>query len=154
MNISTLSIHLLSFSPRTKEWFAFAISLICLALFIIAAYDKIADHERFVKGLAAVPVIGIYAGTVAWLVPMIEVIVTVLLLIPSTQKFGLWAFLITMVGFTIYILGMWLWAENLPCHCNLIVEKLSWGEHVVFNMVFIGLAAWALRLVKNKEYKS
>ena len=68
--------------------------------------------------------------------------------------YGLWGFLLTMTAFTIYIGSMWLWAEKLPCHCNLIIEKLSWGEHVVFNLAFIGLAAFALWLMKNEHFKS
>lgn len=50
--------------------------------------------------------------------------------------------------FTIYIFGMWLWANKLPCLCNLIVKNLSWGQHIWFNLVFLGLAVIALLLNK------
>lgn len=140
------------FSVRTKHWLSFCICLLCVFLFVISAYDKIAEHERFRNGLSKVAIIGSYAYIISWLVPIVEMVVALLLIIPKTQKYGLFGFLLVMIVFTIYIGGMWLWAEKLPCHCNLIIEKLSWAEHVVFNLAFIGLAACVIWFMKNKQY--
>lgn len=138
-----------SLSSATCEWLSFFICLACLALFVISAYDKIAEHERFLKGLEKVRYVGDYALFVSWAVPISEVVIALMLLFPASQKLGLYGFIGLMSVFTIYIGSMMLWADKLPCHCNLIVEKLSWGEHVVFNLVFMGLAAFALRFVKK-----
>ncbi|MDB5156121.1 MAG: hypothetical protein JWR50_828, partial [Mucilaginibacter sp.] len=48
------------------------------------------------------------------------------------------------------ILSMVLWAEKLPCHCSGAIEKLSWTQHIWFNLAFIALAISALRLSKRK----
>jgi hypothetical protein len=130
----------------TKEDIVFIICLICLALFAISAYAKIGDHERFAKGLLKVKYIGEYAVFISWSVPITEIIVCVFLIIPPTHRIGLWGFTGLMTVFTLYIASMLLRAEKLPCYCNLIIEKLSWSQHLCFNITFIALAAAALWL--------
>jgi uncharacterized membrane protein YphA (DoxX/SURF4 family) len=137
-------------TDKTKEWMVYGICLLCLALFASAAYGKITDHETFVKGLSKVSFIGGAAVYLAWFVPIAEIIVCVLLLVPATCKWGLYGFTGLMMVFTGYILSMLFWAEKLPCHCNLIIEKLSWGQHLWFNVGFIALAVFALWLGKAK----
>lgn len=135
-----------------KQRTVYCICLLCLTLFATAANGKIADHETFVKGLSRVSVIGGAAVYLAWFVPIAEIIVCFLLLVPATIKWGLYGFAGLMTVFTGYILSMLFWAEKLPCHCNLIIEKLSWGQHLWFNAGFIALAVFALWLGKaNKK---
>lgn len=136
-------------SKKTREGIAFAISLACLFLFALSAYEKFTDLERFTAGLAKVKWIGLYATFVAKTVPIVELLISVLLLIPATQKLGLWAFASLLFLFTLYIASMLLWAAQLPCHCNLILEKLSFGQHLVFNIGFIFLALWGIYLMKK-----
>ena len=153
MNTVTQRFSAFHLSPTTREGLSFFICLVCLALFVVSAYDKIAEHERFLRGIEKVKYVGDYRLFVSWAVPVMEIAVSLMLLFPGSQKLGLYGFTGLMAVFTIYIGSMTLWAERLPCHCNLIVEKLSWGEHVVFNLVFIGLAAFALRLKNNRNLK-
>jgi uncharacterized membrane protein YphA (DoxX/SURF4 family) len=141
------------FTDKTKEWIVFGICLLCLALFASAAYQKLADHDTFYKGLSKVSLIGGAAIYIAWLVPIAEILICILLLIPLTQKVGLYGFIGLMTVFTGYILSMLLWKEKLPCHCNLIIEKLSWAEHLWFNAGFIALAVFALWLLKRTNVK-
>jgi len=30
--------------------------------------------------------------------------------------------------------------DRIPCSCGGIIAKLSWGQHLVFNLIFLGLA--------------
>src|SRR5690606_7490727 len=115
-----------------------------LVLFATAAYSKVTAHEVFLKGLSRVALIGGAAKYIAWIVPVAEILTSILLIVPQTQRLGLYAFTAMMTVFTVYILSMLLWAEKLPCHCNLIIEKLSWEGHVWFNIGFIALAICAL----------
>ncbi len=139
------------FTDSTKEGLAFLIILICMFLFLISAYTKIEDHERFVMGLAKVKLIGGFATLISWMVPITEIGVSLLLIIPKTYKWGLYGFVTLMFAFTVYILSMLFWEEKLPCHCNLIIEKLSWTAHLWFNMGFIVLALCALWLMKKQH---
>lgn len=139
------------FSDKTKDRIVFGICLICMSLFLYTACSKILDHARFLNGLQRVELIGKFATYVAWLVPAVEILIAVLLLVPKTYKWGLCGFSSLMILFTCYILGMLFWATNLPCHCGGAIEKLSWTQHVWFNLAFVGLSIFALRLSKNKK---
>lgn len=137
-------------SPEQAERLVFGISLTCIFLFVYTAYSKTIGHEQFLDGLKRVAGIGPYALYISWLVPAAEFIVAVLLVIPKTVKWGLYGFTGLMTVFTIYILGVLLWAKNLPCHCGGAIEKLSWAQHVWFNLAFIALAVCALWLSNPK----
>jgi len=136
-------------TDKIRELLIVGICLVCLFLFLHAAHGKIADHEVFAKGLSKVRFIGAYAEAIAWSVPVVEIGTAMLLIIPITRKIGLYLFTGTMGVFTLYICSMLFWNEKLPCHCNLFVEKLSWGGHLWFNLAFIGLSITAILLDRS-----
>lgn len=137
------------FTRKVREYIVFVICMLCLVLFVISAYDKIADHETFEKGLARVAFIGRYAPVIAWTVPILEAGIAVLLMIPPASRLGLYGFTGLMIVFTLYILSMLLWAEHLPCNCNLLLTKMSWGGHFLFNLGFTGIALFGLKISKK-----
>jgi len=128
-----------------------AICYCCIFLLIYTAYAKIEDHNRFYKGLLRISYIGNYALLISWLVPLSEILIAVLLLIPQLQKWGLYFFAVMMGVFTLYIASMLLWATKLPCHCGGAIEKLSWNQHLWFNLGFIALASLAIWLKKQSK---
>jgi uncharacterized membrane protein YphA (DoxX/SURF4 family) len=139
-----------SLSDRARNFIVNSIVFVCMFLFALSGIDKLLDHEKFATGLSKVTFIGNYAMLISWSVPIAELFVCALLAISKMKRLGLYLFTALMTVFTVYICWMLLWAEKLPCRCNLIVEKLSFGEHLVFNLVFIGLALIALRLSQIK----
>jgi len=142
-------------SELAKERTIIAIRWICMALFVYTAYAKIIDHDRFLKGLTRVHLINGFAVIISFLVPIVEIIVALLLLIPKTAKAGLYCFLTVMTSFTLYIISAMIWEKKLPCHCGGAIEKLSWSQHIWFNLAFITLAIFALRLFKlNTSFKN
>jgi hypothetical protein len=131
------------------------IKLVCMFLFLYTAYAKIIDHDRFFKGLSKVHIISGFAVFVSWFVPISEILTFVLLLIPKMVKWGFVSFLGLMFSFTGYIVGAMIFEKALPCHCGGVIEKLSWAQHLWFNLFFIGLAALALWLLEsNTKYKN
>ncbi|RZK48493.1 MAG: hypothetical protein EOO99_10180 [Pedobacter sp.] len=140
-----------SLSPTTKNIVFNSICLLCLFLFAYTGFDKIITHETFEKSLMRIPVIGPYASFISWAVPLTELGVAVLLILPPTQKIGLYLFSSMMIAFTIYIGSMLMWVEKLPCNCGGVISKLSWTQHLWFNLAFITLAAIALWLKRNNH---
>jgi hypothetical protein len=126
------------------------IRLVCMFLFLYAAYSKIVDHERFLKGLTRVHIISGFAVYISWFVPFSEILTFILLLIPQTVKWGFYTFAALMTLFTGYIISVLLWEEKLPCHCGGVIEKLSWTQHIWFNLAFIFIAMFAIWLIKSK----
>lgn len=135
-------------SITTKEKIITAICWLCMALFIYTAYAKIVDHTRFLAGLTRVHLISGVAVFISYAVPISEIIVALLLLIPQTVKIGLYSFIAVMSTFTVYIISAMIWEPHLPCHCGGAIEKLSWGQHIWFNLAFIIIAIIALRLMQ------
>jgi hypothetical protein len=136
---------------KGKELLILIICLLCVFLFLYTAYAKLVEHTRFLNGLYHVKAIRRFALYISWLVPLAEIVVAILLIVPRTLKWGLYSFISLTTLFTVYILSMLLWASKLPCHCGGAIEKLSWGQHVWFNLAFIALAIFALRLLKTKN---
>ena len=137
-------------SELTKERLIIAIRWLCMALFLYTAYAKIIDHDRFLKGLKRVHLIHGFAVLLSFAVPVVEIMVAVLLLIPKTSELGLKSFIAVMSSFTIYIVSAMIWEKKLPCHCGGAIEKLSWTQHLWFNLAFIAIAVFALLLIKLK----
>jgi len=136
-------------SAQTREKIIIVMRWGCMALFVYTAYAKIVDHGRFLKGLTKVHLIENFAVLLSFAVPIIEIIVAMLLLIPRTAKLGLYGFITIMSSFTIYIITAMIWEKNLPCHCGGAIEKLSWSQHIWFNLAFIMLAIFTLWLINN-----
>ena len=62
------------------------------------------------------------------------------------RKHGLYAAFSLMAMFTVYIYIVVHYSSFVPCSCGGILEKMSWDAHLVFNLVFVLLAALALLL--------
>lgn len=150
MESEMLKKDFFQFSELSKERLIICIRFVCMFLFLYTAHAKIVDHDRFLKGLTKVHFISGLAVYISWIVPIMEILASILLLIPQTAKVGLFAFINLMTLFTLYIISALLWEKDLPCHCGGAIEKLSWAQHIWFNLAFILLAILALRLIKSK----
>ena len=129
-------------------------TLACIFLFVYTAQAKLLERESFQDSMQAIPYIERYAETISWLVPITELCIALLLIVPGTQRLGLLLFAAVMAMFTLYIASMLLWAEKLPCSCGGAIENLSWNQHIWFNLGFIALAivaAWLKKQPKNSS---
>lgn len=142
--ISYKRISRLRLSAAAKETLAYGLSLLFVVLFLYTVYHKIVGIDAFTKGIAKIPMVGTYSVAVAWGVLGAEALVALLLIWPGTNRLGLWGAFGLMVAFTVYIGSMLLFAAKLPCHCGGAIEKLTWGQHLLFNCGFIALAAGLL----------
>jgi len=60
--------------------------------------------------------------------------------------------MVVMCGFTLYIISALIWEKKLPCHCGGAIEKLSWSQHIWFNLAFIIIAVMAVRLINFNKF--
>ncbi len=144
-----------------KKWIPDIICGLLIVLFVYAASSKLFDYTQFSTQLGRSPLIASYAGIIAWLVPTIELIIAGLLTIRVTRITGLYASFILLLTFTLYIAGMLLLGENLPCSCGDVINTLSWKQHLVFNLFFmalsiVGILLWwkqkqEISILKNKN---
>src|ERR1051325_2149346 len=129
---------------RAKEWVIEIVSALFVVLFIYAAATKLMDYDKFMLQIGQSPVLTAFAGVVVWLVPAIEVVIAMLLMTKRLRLAGLYASFCLMVMFTAYIVVITRFSEYVPCSCGGVLQKLSWDEHLVFNIGFVMLAAVAI----------
>jgi hypothetical protein len=123
-----------------------SLKAIFIFLFVYTAVSKLLDFQSFSIVLRHSSLIGKTAPVIAILLPLTELLVALLLLIPHTLKLGLYIFLSLLILFTLYLVYMLLFSPSLPCTCGGVFKYMSWQHHLVFNLVFISLAILATRL--------
>lgn len=121
------------------------ISGLLIFLWVYAAVSKLGDfqlnHSRMLNQIFPNHI----AGILAWAVPASELLISALLLFANTRLVGLYASLFLLISFTVYIsLVMGNVFGRIPCSCGGVLEKMSWGQHLIFNMVFIVLTSTAI----------
>jgi len=123
-----------------------------ISLFMYTAAAKVFSIKKFASTLAKSPLIGDWNDYIAWAVPITEIVISILLIIALTRKLGLYASLALMIIFTLYLSYMVLSGSKLPCHCGGVISKMSWQEHIWFNLAFIALAIIGLCKFRKLKY--
>jgi hypothetical protein len=141
-------------SNKTKNVIDECIVLLHIVLFTYAAANKILDFVNFQIQLAQSPLLSSFAEWISYLVPALEIIISVALTIRKTRLAALYASFSLMVMFSTYIAIMVNFSPFVPCSCGGILEKMSWNQHLVFNIIFVVLGFIAIVLYpKNHERK-
>ena len=125
------------------------ISMLFVILFLYTGISKLMEYGVFKEQIAGSPILQPIAPVIAWGLPLTEFLVCILLIIPRWRLKGLYASLILMIAFTLYIGAIMIFNKELPCSCGGIISELSWQGHLVFNSVFILLAFAGVVLEKR-----
>ncbi len=133
-----------------KKIIPFVVSIYFVILFCYAAISKILDFEKFQDQISASPLLNGLSQFLPYTIIIVEVIIAVLLCYRKTRTIGLIGSLFLMLIFTVYIILMLRTSKNLPCSCGGILEKMSWNQHLYFNIGCVVLTIIALGL--NLKY--
>lgn len=123
-------------------------------LYMYTGYDKLQSMGSFTKGIKSIPYLGQYAVYIGWSVPILEMLLAVLLIFPfiKLQRMALWASVVLMGVFTVYLFLMMQFVPGRLCYCGGVIESMSWITHLIFNLVWLGAGIYALRkLIINKK---
>lgn len=123
-----------------------AISYAFTLLFMYTALSKLFAYDLNLYDLRRSPMLGPYAETLAVLVPLVEITISVLLFVPRTRLTGLIGAFIVMLAFTAYVGYLVFTQSALPCTCGGIIRQLTWKQHFFFNVFFTMLAIVAIIL--------
>lgn len=129
------------------------VNFICysfILLFLYTATSKLLDYSNSKLQMSESPIITDFASMLVWLIPSIEIIIAVSLFFSKTRLIGLYASLVLMVMFTIYIYSILNFSYYIPCSCGGVISKLSWNQHLVFNLVWILFAISGILLKSNQ----
>jgi len=127
------------------------ISLMLAFLFLYTGASKLIDYDTFKVQIAASPILENFSGLIAWLLPLTELIVVALLIIPRFRRWGLYISATLMIIFTIYVASILEFSSHLPCSCGGVLEEMSWRQHLLFNIFFSLLALIACYLERQQS---
>ncbi|WP_313420026.1 MauE/DoxX family redox-associated membrane protein [Sphingobacterium multivorum] len=132
---------------RASHITATSIRVFMILFWAYVALDKLWDLPGFHQALKLQPFPGWWAGILVWSLPLMELGIVILFSIHSFNNtkhlffypFVLSALLLTV--FTVYIgLGVaGLYAQK-PCGCASVLSRLSWGGHLVVNLLLLLLS--------------
>ena len=137
-------------------WFKrrFIVEVACflfVLLFVYAAVSKLLDYQKFSVQLGKSPILTKYSTMLAWIIPTIEIVISILLAIPRFRLVGLYSFFSLMIIFTGYIIAITQFSDNIPCSCGGVLQSLSWNQHLAFNVIFIIMATLGILLHENQN---
>ena len=124
--------------------------LLYIVLFVYAAVSKLIDFENFKVQLGQSPLLSAFATPVAIGVPVLEIVISIMLLLPKLKLYGLFSSFTLMVMFTAYIYIILNFSQFIPCSCGGVLEKMTWNQHLIFNIAFVFLAGLAILIHTEK----
>lgn len=125
------------------------ISGVLLILFLYTSISKLTGYERFKIVLSTSPLLKPVAGIIAWLLPVTEIVIAIMLFLPFTRVKGLKASSVLIFIFTLYLVYMVAFTTQLPCNCGGVLQFLTWPQHIFFNLLFILLAIAGILFYKK-----
>jgi len=131
------------------------ISFLFFLLWLYAGINKMMDPE-FESQLMLSPYLERYSGFVEITLPWAEIIIAMILVVGMLLDdrillFGLYVSFFLIFLFTAYIYSMLYYSHFTACSCGGILNKLSWNDHLIFNIGFTLLAILAILLIPNKN---
>lgn len=127
------------------------ISSLLILLFVYAALSKLFEFNSFKYQIHQSPFISNFSDAV-WLIPLLELMISAMLIFNTCRLIGLYSSFFLMLGFTIYIGSMLAFVKHRPCSCGGILRRLSWSQHFIFNISILILAL--LGIILQKKYLS
>lgn len=129
------------------------IEVICLLhaiLFVYAATSKLMDFQQFKEQLGQSDMVLGNENWVAWLVPVLELVLGIFLLMRPYRLFALYGSLALMTLFSAYIIVVLNFSNHIPCSCGGIISTMGWETHLVFNACWMALTLTGIVLMENK----
>lgn len=130
--------------PALKNNFGYTVAMLYILLFSYAAMSKLLDFQNFQIQLGQSPLLSAFAAPVSVAVPVAEFILVLLLMFKKSRLIGLYGSFVLMTMFSAYIVIILNFSSFTPCSCGGILEKMSWTQHLIFNIVFVVIATIAV----------
>ena len=130
------------------------IAALFIFLFVYTALSKLFHFSQFAHTLSRTTLLHPFASWVAWVLPLTELVIALMLFIHGTRTKGLWASFVLMLAFTAYIAYMLGFERHIPCSCGGILASLTWTHHLQLNVVLLLLSMTGLLLAGKAKPKN
>jgi putative oxidoreductase len=125
-----------------------------VVLFLYTAFSKLMVYEQSLNDLERSPFINQFALPLSILLPLIEISISIMLLIPKYRFVGFIGSAVLMTLFTIYVSVMVFTLKSLPCSCGGLIRELTWKQHFFFNIFFTLIAYLGIWLDRNRTHQT
>lgn len=115
------------------------VAFLYAGLFTYAAVYKLLDLPGFRNELNDSSALGSFSGVLSFGVPIAEIFLSVVLLIPRFRFPGMLLAVVLMGLFTGYILLLMNAGPSVSCSCGGFIQRLGPVRHLLFNLGFIVL---------------
>lgn len=131
------------------------ISALLILLFLYASMSKFMDFHTFTGEMMNQPLPHYLTRFLIWFIPITEIVLCLLLLFERTRLLGLYGSLGFMSLFTIYSIIIILnFFGRIPCSCGGVIKRLTWRQHIVFNLFFVSVSISGIILQRRKLFKT
>lgn len=120
-----------------------------VVLFLYTGISKVMEYDVFREQMKESRFLEPMASLVARGLPIVEFLLVMMLVVPRWRLKGFYASTGLMIAFTLYIIALMSFNDQLPCSCGGVLAALSWGLHIVFNSVFIILGIVGVMLERK-----
>ena len=132
-----------------------SIAALLILLFLYASLSKFLDFKTFTGEMNNQPLPNSWTPFLVWFIPCTEIAISLALLFEYTRMLGLYASLLLMSLFTVYTIIILLhFFSYVPCSCGGVIKRLTWRQHLVFNLFFVALSVLGIILQRRKHFKS
>ena len=126
------------------------ISSLLILLFLYASVSKWFDFKGFTGDMNNQPFPNWMTPGLVWTIPILEVLIALSLMFERTRMKGLYASLFLMSAFTIYTITVLMhFFGYVPCSCGGVIKKLTWEQHLFFNLFFVAISVIAIRFSRS-----
>ena len=124
---------------------------ILVFIFAYAGLDKLFTHELYTIQLSHLPgMVNLYKP-LSFILPIIELVVSLFLILPSMRLTGAFMAAILLLVFTGYLVII-LRSTDTTCTCGGLFMYLSWPQHIALNCLLVSAASFII--VKDfKDHK-
>ncbi|WP_403000865.1 MauE/DoxX family redox-associated membrane protein [Pedobacter suwonensis] len=120
-------------------------------LWSYAVFAKLADLQLYQRQMEEQPFSNVITIALTYLIPTLELISATLLIL-NRHRLGLWISLSLLLGFTIYIILILSHVfPKVPCSCGGLISKMSWKNHLYFNLLLISINVLCLVHTEKRE---
>jgi uncharacterized membrane protein YphA (DoxX/SURF4 family) len=135
---------------KNKSNIILTLSMLIVTLFLYVGISKLTDFTMFKVNMRKSPILSSsMVDLLAYLVPLGEILIAILLLVPKTRRFGFYISYSTMVAFTAYIALLRYGYPDIACSCGGILGTMDFNVHIIFNLLFVVIAFLGIYLSKN-----
>ena len=127
------------------------ISSLLILLFLYASVSKWLAFKLFIGEMNNQPFPNWMTPYLVWSIPFLEVLIVIGLIFEKTRLLAFYASMFLMLAFTIYTVAILLHAfKYIPCSCGGVIRKLTWPQHLFFNLFFVVISLVGIFLKKRE----